>query len=70
MVQAITDMDADVITLEVAAVGTRSEPSLAEQVELASHALTNISVRSLTVLEGRSACRSSGLWWCSRSGGR
>ncbi len=32
---------------------TRREQSVAEQVELASHALMNISVRSLTVLEGK-----------------
>jgi len=34
-------------------VATRGEPSVAEQVERASHALLNISVRSLTVLEGK-----------------
>jgi len=34
-------------------VATRREQSVAEQVELASHALMNISVRSLAVLEGK-----------------
>jgi len=34
-------------------VATRREQSVAEQVELASHALMNVSVRSLAVLEGK-----------------